>query len=323
MALSMLLDGPVKKLLRLAVVVVLIAAIAGGCGRPEEEMPVTTGPEEELVTVRLMTECQIMDYHGALLGTATYTYDDRGLLTQIRYESVEEDPWDYVTTYTYDDHGHMTSQVHEIPDKDISSTYQYSYTYHEDGQVDTFTATYNGEQQAPYVFCYDQKGRCDRIQCQGVDVITIEYDANDHARHVHDLRAPDYPQSYQIYYDSCGCPRDVPLWQGTLPQSHQGDQLEVELGASYTFTYTNGVLSQIQRQGAWDDREEEFQLDQWGDLIYHKGQNGRKAYTFQQVQISPEYEVMTRGRSIFNENAPIAAYYDRPEYFFLPHPSFG
>ena len=111
---------------------------------------------------------------GDTLEVIEYTYNEKGLVTEERYEN---NPC--VITYTYDDNGRLTQKVTDTDGESVTTAYHYNdkgqlfeemevetarivtYEYDDNGRVTTTCETYRSYQDEPCIytsFVYDANG---------------------------------------------------------------------------------------------------------------------------------------------------------------------
>lgn len=315
----------IKTILMTAICLLLTAVITAGCAADEETVtkPPATDPkpEKDTITLNLITEKREYSSDGELSSTTTYTYDERGLLLSLVYDSAGSDLSDESNTYTYNEHGHLISSVISIPEQNILRTGAYEYSYNEDGTVRSCFGFF-GEGTNLYLE-YDAEGRFTKATTTYFtgelwDFILCSYNSKDLLSSV-TIQSPESTVKYTFSYDDQDRLTKIGGLDDYYCQYNSSGKPVWENDRQYTYSESDGVLEKIEHSYV----NHTYTLDELGRVTSVTPEDGmRTEYEYITVELSKEDMYMARRyRNVVNQDAGMEAYLHGIELYFLPLPN--
>lgn len=336
-----------RRVLTLAMVIVMILSMATGCHVNETTPSSTAGsptpPEKDTITVLLLTEIRAYNRSGELSSTTIYTYDDRGLLLS-EDQTIPSEP-DTINRfrYTYNEHGHLTSYTQNRSDLASPIIVEYTYTYNENGTVASFTPCEVGKSPSSTEYLeYDEQGRFLKITMDNKeggrrnyivcsyneDGTLASYDTYEYDAFFGNTSEPSVIQDFT--YDDRG---NLTAYQSTIgfqafqhDYEYDDDGNLIREGERWQYFYTDGILSGIKYNPSSGSTEPKrsYSLDDTGHvtkLVYSDGSHVE--YQYETRELSRQELGMSRlYLSVTYDAFAIFSYLDDILCYFLPKPFF-
>lgn len=321
--------------------IALMLMLTTGCQKKVQAPTDTTGsfapPEKDTSTLVMLTEKRYYDRYGKLVGTNTYTYDDRGLL--LTYE--ETDHREACTTntfrYTYNEHGHLTSSTQESAYQESSRIIEYTYTYNEDGTIASYTTYVSDSPPSRTEYLeYDKQGRLlkittDNDQGGRKDYIVCNYGSNGKPATITvspygvsigtSSRDFDYIFSYDDRGNITSYEYTVDSFLIKLEYEYDDDGNLIRDEDKFEYIYVDGILCGLKYVES-TNRKHFYTLDDTGHVTQLEYSDGtRIEYQYKTMELShQELRMSRRYHSITYEARGIEAHLDDILYHYLPKP---